>query len=107
MEYVVGIDIGGTCTDCVVVTSKGGLSSSVRRSLAPRLLRGYHRCARGGGERAGRSSRRADGAETKLFIHSATVAENAVTDGNLSRVGLLTTRGFEDTLFMTRGGYGR
>ena len=44
---------------------------------------------------------------TRLFLHSTTVAENAIVDGDLAPVGLLTTRGFEDTLFATRGGYGR
>lgn len=46
-------------------------------------------------------------ARTRLFLHSTTVAENAVVDGALATAGLLTTRGFEDTLFATRGGYGR
>jgi N-methylhydantoinase A len=46
-------------------------------------------------------------ARTRLFLHSTTVAENAVVDGALASAGLLTTRGFEDTLFATRGGYGR
>ena len=36
-----------------------------------------------------------------------TVAENAVVDGTLAKAGIVTTRGFEDTLFATRGGYGR
>lgn len=44
---------------------------------------------------------------TRLFLHSTTVAENAVVDGTLARAGVITTRGFEDTLFAMRGGYGR
>jgi N-methylhydantoinase A len=35
------------------------------------------------------------------------VAENAVVDGTLATAGVITTRGFEDTLFAMRGGYGR
>jgi N-methylhydantoinase A len=46
-------------------------------------------------------------ADTQLFLHSTTVAENAVVDGTLARAGIITTRGFEDTLFAMRGGYGR
>jgi N-methylhydantoinase A len=45
--------------------------------------------------------------QTRLFLHSTTVPENAVVDGTLARAGLITTRGFEDTLFAMRGGYGR
>ncbi len=46
-------------------------------------------------------------ADTPLFLHSTTVAENAIVDGTLCPAGLLTTRGFESILYMTRGGYGR
>src|SRR6185312_3958238 len=44
---------------------------------------------------------------TRLFLHSTTVAENAIVDNTLCKAGLLVTRGFESTLYMTRGGYGR
>src|SRR5207247_5225030 len=44
---------------------------------------------------------------TVLFLHSTTVAENAVVDGTLAKAGVVTNRGFEDTLFAMRGGYGR
>ena len=30
-----------------------------------------------------------------------------MVDGTLARAGVITTRGFEDTLFAMRGGYGR
>jgi N-methylhydantoinase A len=46
-------------------------------------------------------------ADTRLFLHSTTVAENAVIDGTLATAGLITNAGFEDTLFAMRGGYGR
>jgi hypothetical protein len=42
-----------------------------------------------------------------LFLHSTTVAENAIADGAFARAGLITTSGFRDTLFATRGGFGR
>src|SRR5205807_7880977 len=44
---------------------------------------------------------------TRLFLHSSTVAENAVVDGTLAKAGIITTRGFDHTLFAMRGGYGR
>jgi N-methylhydantoinase A len=46
-------------------------------------------------------------AAAPLFLHSTTVAENAIIGGELGPVGLLTTRGHRDTLFATRGGFGR
>ena len=45
--------------------------------------------------------------DTSLFLHSTTVAENAVVDGTLAPAGIITSRGFEDSLLATRGGYGR
>src|SRR5207244_12754691 len=45
--------------------------------------------------------------DLRLFLHSTTIAENAVVDGTLATAGVVTTRGFEDTLFAMRGGYGR
>lgn len=45
--------------------------------------------------------------ETWLLLHGSTVAENAIADGRLDPVGLVTTSGFRDTLFATRGGFGR
>src|SRR5690606_32215619 len=40
-------------------------------------------------------------------IHGTTVVDNAVLTRDGARTGLLTTAGFEDTLHVTRGAYGR
>ena len=45
--------------------------------------------------------------QTKLFVHGSTVVDNIVLTRQGSKVGLITTRGFEDTLLMTRAAYGR
>jgi N-methylhydantoinase A len=45
--------------------------------------------------------------QTKLFVHGSTVVDNIVLTREGSKVGLITTRGFEDTLLMTRAAYGR
>ena len=41
--------------------------------------------------------------KSTLFCHGTTVAENALLTGKWSRAGMITTRGFEDTLFIMRG----
>ena len=46
-------------------------------------------------------------ANTSLFVHGSTVVDNAILTRDGAKVGLLTTEGFEDTLLVTRGGYGR
>ena len=106
MEYVVGVDIGGTCTDCVVVDGDGNVNLGKAFSTPPDfsvgILDALGIAAQQLGAEAG-----AVLASTRLFLHSTTVAENAVVDGTLARAGVITTRGFEDTLFAMRGGFGR
>ena len=43
--------------------------------------------------------------QTGLFLHGTTMAENAIVDDKMVKAGVLVTRGFEDTLFLMRGGY--
>ena len=44
---------------------------------------------------------------TSLFTHGSTVVDNALLTRGGARTGLITTEGFEDTLLVTRGAYGR
>ncbi len=106
MPYVIGIDIGGTCTDCVVVDEAGQVTLGKAFSTPPDFSGGIFDAL---GVAAGALGTTVEAllTDTRLFLHSATVAENAVVDGALATGGIITTRGFEDTLFATRGGYGR
>lgn len=103
---IVGIDIGGTCTDCVVLSADGAITLAKAFSTPPDFSRGIM-------DALAVASDQLDVelgallADTELFLHSTTVAENAVVDGTMAEAGLITNRGFEDTLFATRGGYGR
>ncbi len=45
--------------------------------------------------------------QTTLFMHGSTVVDNALLERKGALTGLITTRGFEDTLLVTRGAYGR
>ncbi|MGK2939122.1 MAG: hydantoinase/oxoprolinase family protein [Solirubrobacteraceae bacterium] len=106
MGYVIGIDIGGTCTDSVVLSAEGKVALGKAFSTPPDFSRGIMDslavvAADLGIERSTLLR------EARLFLHSTSVAENAVVDRTLARTGIITTRGFEDTLAATRGGYGR
>ena len=46
-------------------------------------------------------------ARTALFMHGSTVVDNTLFTRSGARTGLITTEGFEDTLVITRGAYGR
>jgi N-methylhydantoinase A len=106
MRYVIGVDIGGTCTDCVSLDSAGCVDTAKTFSTAPDfsvgIIDGIEQLARTIG-----TDVKALLSSTDLFLHSTTVAENAVVDGTMATAGLITTSGFEDTLFAMRGGYGR
>jgi N-methylhydantoinase A len=106
VEYVVGIDIGGTCTDCVVVGETGDVTLGKAFSTPPDFSGGIEDALATAAQQLGTDVGTIL-ASTRLFLHSTTVAENAVVDATLAKAGIVTTRGFEDTLFAMRGGYGR
>lgn len=104
MEYVIGVDIGGTCTDCVVVDESGRVTVAKTFSTPPDFSEGVLNALDLGSNHLGidlASLLR----DTRLLLHATTIAENAVITGDLAEGGLLTTRGFEDTLILMRGGY--
>lgn len=45
--------------------------------------------------------------QTSLFMHGSTVVNNTILTQETARIGLIATRGLEDTVLMTRGAYGR
>ena len=106
MEYIVGVDIGGTGTDCVVMDEKGALTMGKAFSTPPDFTEGVLEAAQIAAEKLGINLPTLL-KNTRLFLHSTTVAENAVVDGTLAKGALLVTRGCEEILFMTRGAYGR
>jgi N-methylhydantoinase A len=106
MPYVIGVDIGGTCTDCVVVDEAGRLSVAKAFSTPGDFSKGILDVLQVAADALGTRVPALLG-ETRLFLHSTTVAENAIVDGTLCKAGLVVTRGFESTLYMMRGGYGR
>ncbi len=107
MTYVVGIDIGGTCTDCVVVDDAGTVTLAKAFSTPPDFQHGIVDAL---GVAAGelglavgdlRRARRASSSTRRRWprTRSSTAPSPAP--------GVITTGGFEDTLFAMRGGYGR
>jgi N-methylhydantoinase A len=104
--YVIGIDTGGTFTDLVRIDRDGRLDFDKTFSTpdAPEnavfdVLRGLAaRDSAGLGDLLGRTGR---------FGHGTTVSTNALIQRRGARVGLITTRGFEDTLIIARGPVGR
>jgi N-methylhydantoinase A len=90
MRIRIGVDIGGTFTDCVAVDDRGRLVAHRKEaSTLPEVERGAL---------AAIDAVAAGVAGIDHVVHGTTVATNALIEGRTARVGLLTTEGFRDVL---------
>ena len=102
MSYRIGIDVGGTFTDYLLLDERGGtrahkvLSTPADPSQA--VLQGLGELAAGIGLSLSEFLRRVE-----IIVHGTTVTTNAVLTGRTARAGLITTQGFRDALEMRRG----
>jgi N-methylhydantoinase A/oxoprolinase/acetone carboxylase beta subunit len=97
MGYRIGVDIGGTFTDCVVVDGEGNRSISKALTTTGELGQGVLDAVQLNAEGLGMS--RGDLlADTELFVHGTTQATNAILTRTGARTGLITTKGHEDVL---------
>lgn len=106
MDYMIAIDVGGTFTDCVVRDEAGTVTVGKAFSTPPDFDRGIIDAIATVAASLELTTKTLL-ESTTLLLHSCTVAENAVFDGKGVRAGLITTSGFEQTLYAMRGGYGR
>ena len=90
-----GVDVGGTFTDAVLVSSDGIATAKVLTTA--RQEEGVVEAARLVLERAGAAP-----GDVTHFVHGSTVATNALLERRLARVALVTTKGFRDLLFLGR-----
>ena len=104
MGYVIGVDIGGTFTDCVALTPQGGLVHAKTLSThasdpGDGVMNGIGLLA----EAIGRPMS-ALLADSDRVSHGTTIGTNLVVERKGARTGLLTTAGHVDVLSMMRGG---
>src|SRR5579871_4267506 len=97
-RFRVGIDIGGTFTDGILIDEATGEVHIGKVPTTPRDP------SRGFMDAVGRLLRRvdADPADVRSIVHGTTVATNAIIEGKLARTGFLTTAGFRDMLEIAR-----
>src|SRR5438445_8448435 len=100
--FKIGIDVGGTFTDFVVVrtneTPRYFKTHSTPHDPSEGVLTGVREVAA-----AYNLTPEALLATTELLIHGTTVATNTLIERKGSQVGLLTTAGFRDLLEMREG----
>ena len=101
-----GVDTGGTFTDIVQIDADGAIAVDKAFSTPARPEEGAVESL----ANLARDTRRSVGAvlgATARFAHGTTVSTNALIQRSGARVGLIATRGFEDTLAIGRGPVGR
>lgn len=99
--YHVGVDIGGTFTDLVAVSTSG----QTFRAKSPTTPDDYSRGIADGLEVLAEASGVGLAelmAQTKLFINGTTVVTNAIAELKGRDVGVMITAGFSDTLRIAR-----
>ncbi len=98
MSYRLGVDVGGTFTDLLLISEESGETFTAKVPSTPEdssvgVLNGVARICEESG---------VDPTKIKRVMHGTTVATNAVLQGKGARVGLVTTEGYEQTLQVAR-----
>lgn len=96
--YRLGVDVGGTFTDLMLIDERSGETHVAKVSSTPKdssigVLNGIERiCSQAG----------IDPTEINYVMHGTTVATNTVLTGSGALVGLVTTRGYRQVLQIAR-----
>jgi N-methylhydantoinase A len=103
-SYVVGVDIGGTFTDCVVVGDAGTMTFGKASSTPHNFAEGVLDAARDAARNLGMRDVKGLLSSTKLFYHACTIGDNTLITRAGAKTGLIATKGFGDAMLMMRGG---
>src|SRR5919199_6738157 len=98
MAYRLGVDVGGTFTDLLLVDDDSGELHRVKTPSTPAdpsegVLNGVRRIC----DESGVSP-----ADLAYVLHGTTVTTNALLEAKGARVGLITTQGFRQILHLAR-----
>ena len=98
MPYRLGVDVGGTFTDLILVDEKSGSIHTAKVPSTPAdssigVMNGVAKiCDNAGIDPSGISQ----------VMHGTTVATNTVLTGSGAKVGLVTTKGYRQVLQIAR-----
>ena len=96
-SVVVGIDVGGTFTDLILIDSREGPDRGVRVAKTPTTIENQAF----GVVNAIRETE-VPASEIGLIVHGTTTTTNAVLERQLARTGMITTAGFRDIIELGR-----
>src|SRR6266542_617400 len=103
MEYIVGVDIGGTFTDSVVVDEIGQITIGKALSTPTDFSIGATNAVKSAAEKLGLSDEGDLLDRTRVFFHACTIGENTLITRSGAPTGLIATSGFGDAILMMRG----
>jgi N-methylhydantoinase A len=97
-RYRLGIDVGGTFTDGILINEQTGETRIAKVPSTPKdpsigFLNAVERILREAG---------IDTDDVSYLVHGTTVATNAIIEGKLAPTGFITTEGFRDMLEIQR-----
>lgn len=98
MSYRLGVDVGGTFTDLLLVNEKTGDIHTAKVPSTPHdssvgVLNGIERVCK---------NARIDPTKITHVMHGTTVATNTILEGSGAKVGLVTTKGYRHVLQIAR-----
>ena len=98
MSFRLGVDVGGTFTDLLLIDEETGETFTAKVPSTPEdssigVLDGVERIC---------EESSVDPTQVHRVMHGTTVATNAVLTGRGARVGLVTTTGYKHTLQVAR-----
>jgi N-methylhydantoinase A len=98
MSYRLGVDVGGTFTDLLLINEESGETFTAKVLSTPEdsslgVLDGVERIC---------EESTVDPRAVRRVMHGTTVATNAVLTGRGAKVGLVTTKGYKHTLQVAR-----
>lgn len=100
-KYVIGVDTGGTFTDCVVLDEKGDVTIGKAETTPGILEEGVLNAI---ADAAGHLELTLEQLlnQARAVNQGTTVGTNILINRDGARAGLITTRGFEDTIYIQR-----
>jgi N-methylhydantoinase A len=101
-DLAIGVDIGGTFTDCIVAFDDGTLVGGKSPTTPQDRSQGFFAAIERVAEKLSLTVP-ALMARCRRLVHGTTTGTNAIVSRDGAEVGLLTTAGHGDALFMMRG----
>jgi N-methylhydantoinase A len=103
VSFTIGTDIGGTFTDCVVISDDGRIAVGKQPSTPANLTDGFFAAVTDAASQLGLGLGEVL-SSTRTLVHATTVGTNAVAQRTGAMVGLLASKGHGEAIRVMRGG---